>query len=82
MDAYKCCIEASQNTICIRSREDDGDVYTFCSPDSADGECSLSANYFLSFDADDIESACNNINSTIDDAQNGFTVNAGDDYFY
>ena len=85
MKAYECCLEASQNTICIRSREEGrGDVYTFCSPNSDDGECVLSDDSFSfsSFSASDLESTCNNIKEAMSESQNGFDVSSSSEYSY
>lgn len=86
LNAYKCCIEASQKTICIRNRKEnignkfnyDGDVYVFCSIYDEDGDCSLSTGIFTENENSNINIACEQVKNVIEDTKNGVTTNSSE----
>lgn len=90
LNAYKCCIEASQKTICIRNRNEsvngklnyNGDVYVFCSIHDEDGDCSLSTGVFTANENSNVKIACEQAKSAIEGIKNGITTNGSESGYY
>lgn len=95
MEAYKCCLKASQHLICIsnKNREEQNttdknkqeknttEYYTMCSKDAHAGDCSIKSDYTLNTKNDNSNNVCKNLKEQIEKLKTNTSINSEDNPF-
>ncbi|MBO4956626.1 MAG: type IV secretion system protein [Rickettsiales bacterium] len=85
MEAYKCCLEASQHLICIsnKNRNDPKatEYYTMCSKDASTGDCSIQSDYTLNTENSNSDNVCTDLKNQIEKLKTNTSINSEDNPF-